>query len=39
MAKFIVTLLVNESEGLYHSHETENFQVTLKFTENHLTCH
>ena len=33
MAKFIVTLTVNESEGLYDSYATENFQVTPRLEQ------
>lgn len=33
MVKFIVTLLANESEGLYHSQETENFQETSRLEQ------
>lgn len=33
MVKFIVSLLVNESEGLYHSQETEDFQVTSRLEQ------
>ena len=33
MTKFIVTLSVNESEGLFDSHETENFQVASRLEQ------